>query len=179
MDSRSKNDGLWALQVVNVNVRQKKIFHFWARSTPHIAPMKDSYLYINILPGRYWASTNSIPSTEAGLRDSSQKNQLVFGAKGQQLRDGPETGSEREWYQRLLPLDLPRGAWDSNIVSAEYGPFFFPPLAAVALRQRAAQTTSRQQKLPLFNRNCSWSFGAQLKQSHSPIFLSCADTHQK
>lgn len=87
-----------------------KIFHFWAWSTLHIAPVKDSYLYINILPGRYWASTSSIPSIEAGLCDSSQKNQMIFGAKGQQLRDGSETGSEREWCQRLLSLELPKAA---------------------------------------------------------------------
>lgn len=36
----------------------------------HIATMKDSYLYINILPVRYWHAQSSFPSTEVGLHDS-------------------------------------------------------------------------------------------------------------
>lgn len=41
----------------------------------------------------------------------SQKNQLVCGAKGQQIRDGPEIDSERE---RLLSLELSKGDRDRN-----------------------------------------------------------------
>lgn len=57
----SKNEGLQALEVININVCEKKIFHFGAWSTMHIAMMKDSYLYINILPVRYWTSGELIP----------------------------------------------------------------------------------------------------------------------